>query len=104
MNKPTYRSAVESLLYLRICTRPDILYAVSKAAQKSKEPNLEDWENLKRILKGTKKYSINISRNSNIKAFVDTDYAGDTKTRRSTIGFVFTIGDYDKQNLHLQYK
>ena len=28
-----------------------MIYAVSKAAQNSKEPNLEDWENLKRILK-----------------------------------------------------
>jgi len=32
-------NAVESLLYLGICTRPDILYVVSKAAQKAKEPN-----------------------------------------------------------------
>jgi len=96
MNETTYRSAVGSLLYLGICTRPDISYAVSKASQKSKEPNLENWENLKRMLKylkGSIKYGINISRNSNVKAFVDADYAGDTKTRRSTTGFVITIGD-----------
>jgi len=57
---------------------------------------LEDWENIKLILKylkGTIKYGINISRNSNIKAFVDANHAGDTKTRRSTTGFVITIGD-----------
>ena len=73
-----------------------MIYAVSKASQKSKEPNLENWENLKRMLKylkGSIKYGINISRNSNVKAFVDADYAGDTKTRRSTTGFVITIED-----------
>eukprot|EP00833_Pecoramyces_ruminatium_P009710 jgi/Orpsp1_1/1183742/evm.model.c7180000086526.1 len=38
MNETICRSAVESLLYLGICTRSDILYPVSKAAQKSKKP------------------------------------------------------------------
>jgi len=61
MNETTYKSADRSLLHFSICTRPDILYAVSKAAQTPKESNLEDWENLKRIskyLKGTIKYVI----------------------------------------------
>ena len=51
---------------------------------------------MKWILKYLKEkinYGINIPRNSNIKAFVDADYSGDTKTRRSTTGFVITIGD-----------
>jgi len=61
------------------CIRLDILYTISKAAQNLKDPNMEDWENLLRILKylkGTIKYGINISRYTYIKAFVDTDYGG----------------------------
>jgi len=67
-----------NLLYLAICTRPDIIYSVSKASRKSKEPNLEDWENAIQILKylkGIINYKINVSRNSEVKAFVDADYA-----------------------------
>eukprot|EP00833_Pecoramyces_ruminatium_P015919 jgi/Orpsp1_1/1189951/evm.model.d7180000075711.1 len=40
-----YRSAVGSLLYLGIFTRPDILFAVSRAAKKSINPTLEDRNN-----------------------------------------------------------
>jgi len=41
-----------SLLYLAICTRPDILYAVSIASRKSSKPTLEDWSNVLKIYLG----------------------------------------------------
>jgi hypothetical protein len=96
IDETKYRSLIGNLLYLAIRTRPDIIYAVSKAARKSKEPNLEDWDNVIRILrylKGTINYGINFSRNPDVKAFVDADYAGDLETRRSTTGFLITIGN-----------
>jgi len=46
VDQTKYRSAIGNLLYLSICTCPDIIYPVSKAAQKSKDPNLEDWQNI----------------------------------------------------------
>jgi len=91
-----YRSAIGSLLYLAVCTRPDILYAVSKAARKSKEPNLEDWENVLKIfryLKYTKNYGIKIQKGINLKTFVDADFAGDQNTRKSTSGFLMLMGN-----------
>jgi len=96
VDQTKYRSAIGNLLYLSICTRPDIIYPVSKAAQKSKDPNLEDWQNVLKIikyLKGTIKYGISFSRNPNISVFTDADYAGDIETRRSTTGFVILIGN-----------
>jgi len=96
VDQTKYRSAIGNLLYLSICTRPDIIYPISKAAQKSKDPNLEDWQNVLKIikyLKGTIKYGINFSRNPNISVFTDADYAGDIETRRSTTGFVILIGN-----------
>ena len=96
VDQTKYRSAIGNLLYLSICTRPDIIYPISKAAQKSKDPNLEDWQNVLKIikyLKGTIKYGINFSRNLNLSVFTDADCAGDIETRRSTTGFVILIGN-----------
>jgi len=85
----------KKLLYLSICIRPDIISLISKAARRSKEPNMEDWNNVMRILrylKGTKKFGINFTNNPNVKAYVDSDYGGDLETRRSTTGFLITFG------------
>ena len=51
IDKTKYRSAIGNLLYLAISTRPDIIYSVGKAARRSKDPNLEDWENVLKILR-----------------------------------------------------
>jgi hypothetical protein len=53
--KTLYRSAVGNLLYLAIATRPDILFSVSKASRKNKNPTLEDWNNVIKIIKYLKK-------------------------------------------------
>jgi len=92
----TYRIAIGNLIYLAINTRPDILFEVNKASRRSKEPNLNDWMNVQKIfryLKGTLDYGINYSRNNNINEYVDADYDGDVETRRSTTGFLITIGN-----------
>ena len=91
-----YRSIIGNLLYLAIGTRPDIIYAVSKASRKSKEPNEEDLKNALKILgylKGTINYGLSFNRNNSIKAYSDADYAGDETTRKSTTGYIITIGN-----------
>jgi hypothetical protein len=95
-NETFYRSAIGNLLYLAICTRPDILFSVNQAARKSKNPTMEDWINVEKIfkyLKGTENYGIKFSKNSSLKIFVDADYAGDIDTRKSTSGFLMMMGD-----------
>jgi len=86
-NKTLYRSVIGNLLYLAICTRPDIVFPISKAAWKSNNPNMEDWKNILRIiryLKGTISYGLNYTRKWDIEAYVDSDFGVDEKTRRST--------------------
>ena len=95
-NSTKYRQAVGNLLYLAICTRPDILFSVSKASRKNQNPNYEDWFNVFKIfryLKYTPNYGIKFSKNDNynFEVYVDADLGGDPDTRKSTTGYVMTI-------------
>jgi len=75
-NKTTYMQAVGSLLYLAMGTRPDIMYATSKASRKNQDPTYEDWMNVIKIfryLKGTKYYGIKFNKDINLRVYVDAD-------------------------------
>ena len=57
----TYKSAIGSLIYLAKNTRPDISFAVHKAARHCENPLYEDWYKVINILKylnNTKGYKI----------------------------------------------
>jgi len=95
-NPTEYRSIIGNLLYLAICTRPDILFATTKAARKSQCPTKEDLINLTKILEylyGSFNYGLYFTKNSTIKAYSDADFGGDTKTRRSTTGYIIFFGN-----------
>nr|GEZ52046.1 retrovirus-related Pol polyprotein from transposon TNT 1-94 [Tanacetum cinerariifolium] len=51
MRKVSYANAVGSLLYLMVCTRPDIAYAVSVVSRYLANPGKSHWEAVKWILK-----------------------------------------------------
>lgn len=88
-----YRATVGGLLYMAICTRPDISYAVSIVSQNLENPKQSDWVNVKRILrylKGTSSLGIEYSkgRATGLEVYSDADYAGCTDTRKSRTGIV----------------
>jgi len=75
-DKTTYIQAVGCLLYLAMGTRPDIMFATSKASRKNQNSTFEDWMNTIKIfsyLKGTKYYGIKFNRNIKIRIYVDAD-------------------------------
>ncbi|GJT08978.1 retrovirus-related pol polyprotein from transposon TNT 1-94 [Tanacetum coccineum] len=51
MSKVSYVNAVGSLMYLMVCTRPDIAYAVSVVSRYLANPSKNHWEAVKWILK-----------------------------------------------------
>jgi Reverse transcriptase (RNA-dependent DNA polymerase) len=89
---PYYGMLIGSLLYLAVCTRPDIAYAVGALARYMSDPLQEHWElakGLLRYLRGTTAFGIKFGPSSGLRGFCDSDYAGDIDTRRSTTGYAF---------------
>ncbi|SGY12204.1 BQ5605_C011g06425 [Microbotryum silenes-dioicae] len=92
-----YRAIVGKLLYLSGTTRPDIAFAVSKAARFCNDFTAEHWEALKHILRylvGTRNFGIRYQKSFQpmsaiLEGFVDADHGADLVTCRSVSGYVF---------------
>ena len=54
MSRVPYASAVGSLMYAMICTRPDIAQAVGVVSRFMANPGREHWNTVKRILRYVK--------------------------------------------------
>ena len=90
-----YRSALGSLMYLMVSTRPDLAASVSILSRFMDNPG-QHWEALKRVLryvKHTRSYSLTFCKKANgeLEGSTDSDWAGCEDTRRSTTGYVFTM-------------
>jgi hypothetical protein len=90
-----YSELVGSLLYLAVCTRPDIAYAVGVLARYMSKPMLRHWNAAKSLLcylVGTMQCGISFDgKGGNLEGYCDSDYAGDVDTRKSTAGYVFLL-------------
>ena len=98
MSHVPYSSAVGSLMYAMVCTRPDIAHAVSVVSRYMAHPGKEHWQAVKwilRYLRGSADLGLVFDRNSSsgtsVVGFVDSDYAGDLDKRRSLTGYLFTL-------------
>jgi hypothetical protein len=95
MSRVPYASAVGSLMFAMICTRPDIAQAVGAASRYMANPGREHWNTIKRILryiKGTSDVALCYGGSEfTVRGYVDSDFAGDLEKRKSTTGYVFII-------------
>ena len=92
VDQQLYQSAIGSLLYLSVGTRPDITYAVSTMAKFGASPTEKHWIGVKRImryLKGTVHHGILYSKQGlkECIGYSDADWAGDLDDRRSVTYF-----------------
>nr|GEU94779.1 retrovirus-related Pol polyprotein from transposon TNT 1-94 [Tanacetum cinerariifolium] len=71
MTKVTYANAVRSLMYLMVCTRPDIAYAISVVSRYLANPGLV--------------YGTNRGNHVDVTGFVDSDYAKDPDKDREVL-------------------
>ena len=91
-----YRQAVGSLLYVMVCTRPDIAYAVQAVSQHITTFRHIHREAVKRIftyLKATQEYSLCLGGNAPIQLSVqaDADWASDPADRKSITGYFLSL-------------
>ncbi|KAH9762162.1 Integrase catalytic domain-containing protein [Citrus sinensis] len=95
MPRVPYASAVGSLMFAMICTRPDIAQAVGAVSRYMANPGGEHWIAVKRILRyirGTSDVALCYGGlEFTVRGYVDSDFAGDLDKRKSTTGYVFTL-------------
>ena len=96
IDQQQYQSAVGSLLYLAMATRPDMAFAVSNVAKFSAKPTKQHWTAMKRILRYLRctadygrVFTPNVS--GDCVSYSDADWGGDLNDRKSTSGYLFQI-------------
>ena len=94
MRTVPYASAIGSLMYAMLCTRPDIAYAVSVTSRYQANPGERHWTAVKSILKYLRRTKDLILSygcpEMNIEGYSDSDFQSDLDDRKSTSGFIFT--------------
>ena len=95
-SKVPYASAISSLMYAMLCTRPDIAHVVGIVSRFMSRPGKQHWEAVKWILRYLRDSSDTClyftSASLKLLGYVNTDFGGDIDSGKSTIGFVFTLG------------
>ncbi|RYA74131.1 hypothetical protein DD594_28500, partial [Enterobacter cloacae complex sp. 4DZ1-17B1] len=93
MAKVPYSSAVGTLMYAMVATRPDIAFVVGVVSRYMANPGSKHWETMKHILRYLKGMVGRCLRFENSDASIvgsaDADYACCVDNRRSTSGYVF---------------
>ncbi|MGH7238510.1 MAG: hypothetical protein ACREHG_00435 [Candidatus Saccharimonadales bacterium] len=99
MRHVPYISAVGSLLYLAIATRPDIAYTVGVLARFNTRPGKAHWAAVKhlfRYLKGTMDVKLTFSPDTTTSemfvGYSDADHGGDRDSGYSTGAYVVKMG------------
>ncbi|KAL5576689.1 hypothetical protein UlMin_018388 [Ulmus minor] len=93
-----YASAVGSLMYAMVCTRPDLAYSASLVSRFMSNPGREHWEAVKwvlRYIKGASDVGLLYKQcegdSAKLMGYVDADHAGDLDKRSSLTGYIFTL-------------
>eukprot|EP00253_Pinus_taeda_P011698 PITA_11698 len=96
VDETLFRQLVGSLIYLT-ATRPDISFAVSYISRFMSVPKTDHWIAAKRVLRyvrGTSDYGLLYTRTFDpiLSGYTDSDWAGSVDDRKSTAGYVFSLG------------
>nr|GEY87648.1 retrovirus-related Pol polyprotein from transposon TNT 1-94 [Tanacetum cinerariifolium] len=97
MSRVPYTSAVGSLMYAMVCTRPDLAHVVSVVSRYMHNLGKMHWEAVKYILgywKETSNIGLSFEKGraspNGVIGYVDFDYAGDLDARKSLSSYIFS--------------
>ncbi|MCQ7222035.1 DDE-type integrase/transposase/recombinase [Salmonella enterica] len=96
MDQIPYASAIGSIMYAMLCTRPDVSYALSMTSRYQSDPGECHWIAVKNVLKylrRTKEYFLIYGGEEElaVKGYSDASFQTDQDDYRSQSGFVFCL-------------
>ena len=96
MSEVPYASAIGSIMYAMICTRPDISYALSATSRYQSNPGIPHWAAVKNILKylrNTKEKFLVYGGDTElvVSGYTDASFQTDIDDSRSQSGYVFML-------------
>jgi hypothetical protein len=96
MTNIPYASAVGSIMYAMLCTRPDIAHAVSLTSRYQSDPGMEHWTAVKNILKYLKRTKDMFlcyggDQELVVNGYTDASWNTDPDDSKSQSGYVFIL-------------
>ena len=96
MSAIPYASAIGSIMYAMLCTRPDVNLAVSLVGRYQSNPGIEHWtavKNILKYLKRTKDMFLVYGGDEElvVKGYVDASFDTDLDDSKSQTGYVYML-------------
>ena len=96
MKDVPYASAIGSIMYAMLCTRPDVCLAISLAGRYQSNPGMDHWTAVKNILKYLKRTKDMFlvyggDKELIVNGYVDASFDTDPDDSKSQTGYVFTL-------------
>ena len=96
ISKVHYASVIGNLMFAMVCTTPDIAHAMGIVSRHMSRPGKQHWVVVKWILRylrdSTDTCLCFTGASLKLQGCIYADLVGDIDSRKSTTGFIFTLG------------
>jgi hypothetical protein len=91
-----YASAIGSLMYAMLCTRPDVCLAISLVGRYQSDPGVDHWTSVKNILKYLKRTKDMFlvyggDKELVVKGYIDASFDTDSDDSKSQTRYIFIL-------------
>ena len=95
MNMIPYASAIGSIMYAMLCTRPDVSYALSVTSIYQSDPGMGHWVAVKNIFKYLRRtkdiFLIYGDGDLIVEGYSDASFQSNRDDSKSQLGYMFTL-------------